>query len=80
MPKTTELSKITAGEYELARKTLIDYVRQNAESRGITHREIAEATGMKRPSVSRILANKYPPTLDTFLKITAFLKLNVKVK
>ncbi len=79
--ETLDLLKVvTAGEYELARKALIDYVRQHAEAKGITHRAIAEGVGMKRPSVSRILSNKFPPTLDTLLRITRFLNLDVIIK
>lgn len=82
MPKfTPDLSKIEAGEpYELARKLLVEHVRQAADAKNITHREIADAIGMKRSSVSRVLSHKFPPTLDTFLKVTGYLGLELKIK
>lgn len=82
MPKfIPDLSKIEAGEpFELARKSLVEHVRQFAEGKNITHREIAEGIGMKRSSVSRVLSHKFPPTLDTMIKITDFLGLKVTVK
>lgn len=80
MPVPTELSNIPAGEpIELARKSLIDEIRRHAAERGITQSEIADRTGLRQSNVSRVFAGKYPPTLDTLIKIAKALDLSVIV-
>lgn len=79
MPKTTELSKITAGEFELARKSLLDEVRVAAQKRKITQEQIAERTGLHRSNISRIFSGRYSPELDTFLKIAAAVGLRLRI-
>lgn len=61
------------------RQELIDALRSEAESKGITHREIAEALGMKRASISRILANKFDVKADTLIKISDYLGLTITI-
>lgn len=81
MPTTPDFSKIKAGEAsEFARKLLIEFVKQTAESRGITYREIARLTGLHPSNISRVLSGRYSPELDTFLKICGALNLHLELK
>lgn len=81
MPKfTPDLSKIEAGEpYELARKSLVEHVRQFAKHKGVSQDEIAQSTGLHRSNVNRVLSGRYSPELDTFLKIAESLGLKIKI-
>ena len=62
------------------RQELIDALRSKAESKGITHREIAEGVGMKRASVSRVLANRFDVKADTLIKISEFLGMEMVIQ
>lgn len=48
---------------------LIDFLRNEAKQKGITHDQIAEKTGFQPSNVSRMLTNKYSPSLPNFLKL-----------
>ncbi len=79
---TPDFSNIRADESilsasEFARKRLIEFVKQYAEQIGVTQQAIADITGMRQSNVSRILAGRYSPTLDNFLKIAAVLNLHI---
>lgn len=52
-----------------ARIMLCHYLASLAKAKNMTTVELAEKTGFKQPNVSRMLAGKYPPTLDNFIKL-----------
>lgn len=54
---------------ETARKMLMDYIREHCAEQGITQDVLAERTGMTRTNVNRLLAGRYPPSLDNFIKL-----------
>ena len=77
---TPDLSKIEAGEpFELARTRLVERLRERAAECKLTHGQIAELTGFQRQNVTRVLGGKYPPTIDTFLKIADAVGLKVSL-
>jgi len=39
------------------------------EALGISQRELAEKSGIRQPTISRLLRNKHSPTLDTVQQI-----------
>lgn len=76
-----DFSEIQAGNSsEFARKTLIEFVRQYALWKGLTHQDIANKTGMHRSNVTRILSSRYSPELDSFLKIAGALNLHLDLQ
>lgn len=54
---------------EEARKLLCAHLGELAKEQGLTHQQIADATGFQRNSVTRMLSGRFPPTLDSFLKL-----------
>lgn len=48
---------------------LLDYLREQMETKGITQAMIAEKTGFTQSNISRMLSAKYPPTLDNFITL-----------
>jgi len=50
-----------------ARLMLCRYLRDLAKEKGITNQQIADITGFTQGNVNRMLAGKYPPTLDNFI-------------
>ena len=54
-----------------AQNMLLQFLRNTAKEKGITITKIAEATGYKQSSVSRMLAGKYNITLKAYIKIAA---------
>lgn len=54
---------------ETARRMLLDYIRERIIEQGITHKMIADKNGWQESNVSRMLAAKYPPTLDNLLML-----------
>lgn len=82
MPKfTPDLSKIEAGEpHELARKTLVEHVRQYAKHKGFSQDEIATRAGLHRSNVNRVLSGRYSPEMDTFIKIAEAVGLKLHIK
>ena len=57
-------------------KLLVLILKEIAESKGITQNEIAEKSEMHQSHVSRFFALKFPPNLNTFLKIAKSIKVN----
>lgn len=55
---------------------LVLLLKEIAEDKGISQREIAEITGFKQSAISRFFSLKFKPTLDTFLKIAKAVKIN----
>lgn len=54
----------------------VQILREIAEAKGISQQEIANRTGMKRPSISRIFSHKFSPTLKTFILIAKAIEVN----
>ncbi len=67
------------GDANIAARLLIEYLRQYADFKRITHTDLAAAAGMKRSSVSRLLSGRFDPRLRTFLKIAGALNLHLEL-
>jgi len=52
-----------------ARKLLLSHLWNVAQEQGMTQLDISELTGFSPNSVSRMLSGKFPPTLDSLLKL-----------
>ena len=52
-----------------AQKMLIQYLVTTAIEKGITQEMIAERTGYKQSSISRMLSGRFNPSLKTFINI-----------
>jgi transcriptional regulator with XRE-family HTH domain len=50
-----------------ARIMMCNYLRDIAKEKGITHEQIAIATGFQSNNISRMLSGKYAPSLDNFI-------------
>ena len=57
-------------------KVLVTFLEQIARQKGITQGQIAEATGMKQSSISRLFSLNYVPKLHTFLSIAQAVGVN----
>lgn len=57
---------------EEIRKKLIKEIKQS----GITQKTIAQAIGIKQPTLTQYIKGKCMPALDTFAKICKFLDLD----
>lgn len=56
-------------KYIEARRILLRFVSEQAKAKGITHEQIASKTGFDRSNVGRMLAGRFSPTLDNFLRL-----------
>ena len=75
---TADFSKIDPGDsLDVARRELLEYLKQYASHIGMTQKDIAEISGLDQPNVARVLGGKYPPKLDTLLKIVDALGLQI---
>jgi len=54
---------------EMARKMLLDYLKQQIEEKGYTQEYLANKTGFTQSNISRMLSAKYPPTLDNLIAL-----------
>jgi|GEM_PF-1916930 len=54
-------------EPEADRKKICAWLKEQAELRDLTYGDIAAKTGFIESNISRMLAGKYPPTLDNLL-------------
>ena len=59
---------------------LVLLLKEIADKKGITQRQIAEQTGLLQSNISRFFSLKYKPTLDTFLKVAKAIKVNFLFK
>lgn len=66
-------------KYKEARKRLLRYLYELAKERGITQEEIAQKTGFTRNNVSRMLAGRYTPTLDNFIRLAEAIDRDVLI-
>jgi len=62
--------------YLKERVRLLSRLAEIARQKQITHDVIAERIGLKRPSVTRMLSGKFPPTLDNFLMLLDAIETN----
>lgn len=77
---TPNFDNITAGSpTESARKSIVEVIRQYADHAGISHAEIARRTGMKQPSVNRVLNHRFCPKLDTIITIAHAVGLGITI-
>ena len=66
-------------KYKEARKILLQYLRQVASDKKITHAEIAEKTGFSANNVSRMLMGRYSPSLENFIKLAEAIEVFIFV-
>lgn len=57
-------------------KVLVLLLKEIADQKGLTQRQIAEDSGLLQSNISRFFSLKYKPTLDTFLQIAKAVKVN----
>lgn len=58
-------------------KSLVFTLKEIALQKGITHQDIADATGLLRSNVTRIFAARYCPSLDMVVKVAAAVGANI---
>lgn len=56
-----------SSKIEMARKMLLDYIKEQMAEKKITQEMIATKTGFTQSNISRMLNAKYSPSLDNFL-------------
>lgn len=56
---------------------LVILLKEVCKQRNITQEELAELTGLKQQSISRIFLLKFSPNLKTYMTIANALELNV---
>lgn len=64
-------------QYVEAGRQLLGFLKIEAAKKGITEVEIAERTGLHQPNVSRMLACRYMPTIDNFMKLAQAIGVNL---
>lgn len=64
-------SRVSAAEREQVsfEVDLIGKMIEARESRGMTQRDLAEASGLKQPAIARIESMRSAPRVDTLLKL-----------
>ena len=65
---------------EELRKKLLDAIRAHMEANNIGQAEVAEKTGFVQSNISRMLAGKFPPTLDNLLVLCQAVGLRLEVR
>lgn len=55
---------------------LVLLLKEIADQKNLTQKDIEEATGMQQSAVSRMFLLKYKPTLETFIKVAKAIKVN----
>lgn len=58
-------------------RLLVLLLKQAAEEKGVTHEQLADATGFQRSNITRVFGLKYCPNLRTYLAIAKALDLNL---
>lgn len=64
------------GQWQL----LVLLLKNIAQVKGISHKEIADRAGLQKSNVTRTLNLRYIPTLETFLKIANAVEVNFFVE
>lgn len=57
-------------------KIFVQLLKEIAEEKGITQKEIADKTGYTQGNISRIFSLRYSPRLDVFLNIAKAVGVN----
>lgn len=65
---------------EVARRMMIEYLREAAEDQGLTRDELADRAGLHRTTVIRMFQHQHKPLLDVYLKLAGALNLRIEVK
>ena len=55
------------------------WLRVMREARGMTQRDLAEASGLKQPAIARIESHRSVPRVDTLLKLLVPLGYTLKI-
>lgn len=71
---------MTEDKYKEARLRLCSLIKQTAKEKGITHQQIADFTGFRVNHISRMLAGRYAPSLDNFMKLAESVGYEVDIK
>ncbi len=58
-------------------KLIMYTLKDIALQKGITHQDIADATGLIRSNVTRIFAGRYCPSMDMVIKVAASVGVNI---
>lgn len=67
-------------QIEKMRQKLLDQIREHMEANNISQEEAAERSGFIQSNVSRMLAGKFPPTLDNLLILCVAVGLRLEVR
>ena len=67
----------TTTPHEDTWRVFVLLIKEIAESKGITHEEIATRTGLARSNISRMFQLKYCPSLQNWLKILKAVEVNI---
>lgn len=62
--------------FKEARRMLLEFVRETAKEKKITHEQLASMTGFTSSNVSRMLMGRYAPSLDNFLRLADAVGVN----
>jgi transcriptional regulator with XRE-family HTH domain len=65
---------------EAARRRLLDAIREHMDANNITQEDAAKKTGFIQSNISRMLAGKFPPTLDNLLILCNAVGLRLEVR
>ena len=57
-------------------KFFVLLLKEIATVKGVTHEDIANKTGLKRPNVTRFFTLNHKPTLDIFLQVAKAIGVN----
>jgi len=58
-------------------RVFVLFIKEIAESKGITHEQIAEKTGLARSNITRMFQLKYCPSLQNWLKILKAVEVKI---
>jgi predicted transcriptional regulator len=65
---------------EAARRRLLDAIREHMDANNITQEDAAKKTGFIQSNIIRMLAGKFPPTLDNLLILCEAVGLRLEVR
>lgn len=70
---------INEKKYKEARRIILDYLKSQAELKGLSQYKIAELTGFKQNNISRMLSGQYSPSLDNLIRLAEAIEHQVVV-
>lgn len=68
------MSTINDNNYDW--QVMVLFLKNIAESKGLSQNDIAKRTGLKQSNISRLFGLRYCPTLKTFIMIAKALEVN----